>query len=178
MEGFDLEAALPLLSGQRREQCLKFKYEMGRKTCAAAYLLLCQALREEYGIKELPLFDYGEHGKPHLTGRPDIHFSLSHCRNGVLCAVSSQPVGADIESFRSYRESLVNYTMNDAEQQQIRMAERPDIEFVRLWTMKEAVLKRSGEGIQGRSMKDVLTGHETFETVVSMEHQCVHTVVW
>ena len=29
--GFDFEASLPLLSEQRREQALKFKYEQGRK---------------------------------------------------------------------------------------------------------------------------------------------------
>ena len=49
---FDFEATLPLLSDQRREQALKFKHELGRKTCAAAYLLLCEALRKEYGITD------------------------------------------------------------------------------------------------------------------------------
>ena len=44
---FDWESALPLLSDQRREQCLKFKHEQGRKTCAAAYLLLCEGLRQD-----------------------------------------------------------------------------------------------------------------------------------
>ena len=34
IEHFDWQAALPLLSEQRREQCLKFKHELGRKTCA------------------------------------------------------------------------------------------------------------------------------------------------
>ena len=47
---FDWQSALPLLSAQRREQVLKFKYEQGRRTCAAAYLLLCEGLRKEYGI--------------------------------------------------------------------------------------------------------------------------------
>ena len=44
---FDWESALPLLSAQRREQVLKFKHEQGRRTCAAAYLLLCEGLRKE-----------------------------------------------------------------------------------------------------------------------------------
>ncbi len=77
---FELDEALPLLSVQRREQCLKFKYELGRKQCAAAYLLLCQGLREEYGITEPPIFAYGEHGKPMIVDHPDIHFNMSHCR--------------------------------------------------------------------------------------------------
>ena len=111
--GFDFEAALPLLSDQRREQALKFKFELGRKTCAMAYLLLCEGLRKEYGITERPVFEYGEHGKPFIIGHPDIHFNVSHCREGVICVISDRPVGVDIESIREYTESLVRYTMND-----------------------------------------------------------------
>ncbi|MBR5055074.1 MAG: hypothetical protein IKX07_05760 [Bacteroidales bacterium] len=89
---FDVEAALPLLSEQRREQTLKFRYELGRKTCAAAYLLLCEGLQKEYGITERPLFEYGEHGKPFIVGHPDIHFNFSHCREAVLCVVSTRAI--------------------------------------------------------------------------------------
>jgi 4'-phosphopantetheinyl transferase len=123
---FDWEAALPLLSEQRREQTLKFKHLLGRKTCAAAYLLLCEALRKEYGITEKPIFEYGKHGKPFIIGYSDIHFNISHCREAVLCVVSSRPVGVDVESIRSYKDSLVNYTMNPQEIAQINQAARPE----------------------------------------------------
>ena len=175
--GFDFEAALPLLSDQRREQALKFKYELGRKTCAMAYLLLCEGLRQEYGITERPVFDYGEHGKPIIVGHPDIHFNVSHCREGVICVVSDRPVGVDIESIREYKESLVRYTMNDCEVQQIEQAEHPEVEFIRLWTMKEAVLKLSGKGIVD-NMKGVLTGHEQIETVYNEEKKYIYSVVY
>jgi len=163
--GFDFEAALPLLSDQRREQALKFKFEQGRKTCAMAYLLLCEGLRKEYGITQRPVFGYGEHGKPFIIGHPDIHFNVSHCREGV------------IESIREYRESLVRYTMNDREVQQIERAEHPDVEFIRLWTMKEAVLKLSGKGIVD-NMKGVLTGREQIETVYNEEKKYIYSVVY
>ena len=52
IDAFDVEAALPLLSDERREQTLRFRFERGRKTCAAAYLLLCEGLKKEYGITE------------------------------------------------------------------------------------------------------------------------------
>ncbi len=175
--GFDFKAALPLLSDQRREQALKFKYELGRKTCAMAYLLLCEGLRQEYGITERPVFDYGEHGKPIIVGHPDIHFNVSHCREGVICVVSDRPVGVDIESIREYKESLVRYTMNDCEVQQIEQAEHPEVEFIRLWTMKEAVLKLSGKGIVD-NMKGVLTGHEQIETVYNEEKKYIYSVVY
>ena len=160
--GFDFEAALPLLSEQRRQQALKFKHEQGRKTCAMAYLLLCKALRQEYGITELPVFEYGEHGKP--------------CE-AVICVVSNRPVGVDVESIREYRDSLVRYTMNDQEVQQIERAERPDVEFIRLWTMKEAVLKLSGRGIVD-DLKHVLTDAKTSEltTVVDPEVRYMYSI--
>ena len=175
--GFNFEAALPLLSEQRRQQALKFRHEQGRKTCAMAYLLLCEALRQEYGITELPVFEYGEHGKPFIVGHPDIHFNFSHCREAVICAVSDQPVGVDVESIREYRDSLVRYTMNDQEVQQIERAERPDVEFIRLWTMKEAVLKLSGRGIVD-DLKHVLTDTKTSEltTVVDPEVRYVYSI--
>ena len=142
-----------------------------------AYLLLCEGLRQEYGITERPVFDYGEHGKPIIVGHPDIHFNVSHCREGVICVVSDRPVGVDIESIREYKESLVRYTMNDCEVQQIEQAEHPEVEFIRLWTMKEAVLKLSGKGIVD-NMKGVLTGHEQIETVYNEEKKYIYSVVY
>ena len=174
--GFDFEAALPLLSEQRRQQALKFKYELGRKTCAMAYLLLCEALRREYGITELPVFEYGEHGKPFIVGHPDIHFNFSHCREAVLCVVSDRPVGADVESIREYKESLARYTMNDEELERIQKALRPDVEFIRLWTMKEALLKLSGHGITD-DMKTVLDGTEQFQTVINTEKGYIYSIL-
>jgi 4'-phosphopantetheinyl transferase len=173
---FDWESALPLLSAQRCEQVLKFKHEQGRRTCAAAYLLLCEGLRKEYGIGEPPVFEYGEHGKPSIVGHADIHFNLSHCREAALCVVSNCPVGVDVESIRQFKEQLVSYTMNDAEIARIHEAERPDVEFIRLWTMKEAVLKLAGTGITN-DLKTVLTGQERIETTVNLEKNYVYSIV-
>ena len=175
--GFDFEAALPLLSDQRREQALKFKHEQGRKTCAAAYLLLCEGLQKEYGITEKPVFKYGKHGKPMIKGHPDIYFNLSHCREAAICVISDRPVGVDIESIRSYKDTLARYTMNDEELTQIIQSPHPAREFIRFWTMKEAVLKLSGEGIRN-DMKTVLTGHETFETVICEQRGYIYSIIY
>lgn len=174
---FDWQSALPLLSEQRREQVLRFKHEQGRKTCVAAYMLLCEGLRKEYGIAEPPVFTYGEHGKPTLVSHPDIHFSLSHCREVAACVIDRRPVGIDVETIRPFKERLMQYTMNDSEVKCIRQAERPDVEFIRLWTMKEAVLKLTGEGIS-RNLKTVLTGSEPIHTTVNIEKNYVYSVVY
>ena len=144
---FDFEAALPLLSRQRQTQALQFRFEQERKQCAMAYLLLCKGLREEYGITEPPLFAYGEAGKPYLPDHADIHFNISHCREAVVCALSDRPVGVDIECVREYDASLMDFTMNETEKEQILRSPHPDLAFIRLWTRKEAVLKCSGQGL-------------------------------
>lgn len=174
----DVERALPLLSEQRRRQALAFRHDLGRRTCVAAYLLLCEALRRECGIEEPPVFSYGEHGKPFIVGRPDICFNMSHCREAAICVIDDKPVGVDIESVRPFRESLVRYTMSDGEARQIAAAPRPELEFVRLWTMKEAVQKRSGEGIRS-DMKTILQQKGSrVDTVVSPDSRYVYSVAY
>jgi len=172
---FDLYAALGEISEQRRQQALKFRHEQGRRTSVLAYLLLKQALREGYGITANPLFEYGEHGKPAIIGHPEIHFSLSHCRDAVACAVGSRPVGIDVESIREYKEPLARYTMNDDELGQIVAAPRPEVAFIRLWTMKEAALKQIGTGISNE-LKTVLTDHADLKFTTHVRPQYVYTV--
>ncbi len=174
---FDLTSALQQISSQRREQAVRFKHELGQRTCVLAYLLLKRALREEYGINENPVFEYNEHGKPSIVGHPDIYFNFSHCREAVVCAVSNQPVGIDVESVRVFKESLVRYTMNDDEVQLILSAERPEVAFTRLWTMKEARLKLTGQGIQD-NLKTVLDeAHpKRYTTVECLEKGYIYTV--
>jgi len=175
LQDFDLALALQQLSGQRREQALKYRYEMGQRTCAAAYLLLCRGLREEYGITELPLFEYGEHGKPSILGHPEIHFNLSHCREAAVCIINDRPVGVDVESVRPLKDSLAEYTMNDAELDEIRQAANPSLQFTRFWTMKEALLKLTGEGINNH-LKNVLHRSDViFETTVAPDIRYVIT---
>lgn len=152
---FDLEAALKEISEQRREQALKFRHELGQRLCVLAYQLLKQGLREAYGISENPIFEYNEHGKPSIVGHPDIFFNFSHCKEAVVCAVSDQPIGVDVESFREYKEGLVRYTMNDEEVHEIESAEQLEMAFIRLWTMKEATMKLIGTGISN-DMKTVI----------------------
>ena len=131
----------------RREQALRYKHLQGRKECAVGYIELLRGLRERFGINEMPDFTYNEHGKPYLKEHPDIHFSISHCKEAVGCFVSSKPCGLDIERIRTAKEDLVRHTMSPKEAESIFSNPYPDLAFTRLWTQKEAVLKLKGTGI-------------------------------
>ena len=126
--------------------------------------------------QEPPVFEYGEHGKPAISGHPDIHFNLSHCREAAICVVSDQPVGVDIESIHRYSESLARYVMNDDELEKILHAENPALEFTKLWTQKEAVVKLSGHGISN-DMKHVLEGLPfEIKTTLTIEKNYVYSI--
>lgn len=173
---FDMDGAMEALSEQRREQVMRFKHEAGRRQSTAAYLLLREALHREYGIDGAPVFGYHDGGKPFLADRRDVHFSLSHCRSGVACAVGGVPVGIDIESIRPYKPALARHVLSDGELERVEKAERRDVEFIRQWTMKESLLKLTGEGIR-RDLTTVLDdGGFDFSTVTDLRQGFVCTV--
>ena len=167
----------------RRKQVLAYKNDMGRRQSLLAYRLLCQGLREEYGIMEQPTFVYNEHGKPSLALPPTggdgegLYFSLSHCKEGVCCAISDKPVGIDIESAsRKISDSVIRYSMNEGEQTLIRESDDPQRTFLRLWTQKEAVLKRLGTGIRD-DMRDILSDY-AYTIEVRENERYILSVAW
>lgn len=173
IQAIDLESALEEISEQRREKALRFKHEQGRRECVAAYLLLKKALREEYAIDENPLLAEREGGKPYIVGREDIHFNFSHCREAVVCVVSNEEVGVDVERIRPYNDGLARYVFNDDEYDVVKSSANPALEFTKLWTMKEALLKLTGEGIRD-DLKQALLGVDAcFKTSVNQEKSYV-----
>lgn len=154
-EELDIAPALAKVSPQRREQALRFRFDAGRRLSLSAYLLLMEGLEKEYGITEPPLLGYSPEGKPFLVHYPDIYFNLSHSGNVALCAISDQPVGADVEVPRKISPELISYTMSDEEQQQINTSPDPIMQFLYFWTRKEAFLKLTSKGIRN-DMRRVL----------------------
>ncbi len=160
-ENLNIEAALAEVSEQRRAQALRFSHGSGRRLCLAAYLLLKKGLQEEYGITENPIFEYAEDGKPSIVGHPDLFFNLSHSGNVALCALDTQPIGADVEVHRRVRPGLMAYTMNETELAAIQASADVEKTFLEYWTRKEAVLKLTGEGIRS-DLKEVLRDTERY----------------
>ena len=155
INAFDLDEAMTLLSEQRREQVARYKLEGPRRQAVAAYLLLRKAAREMYGIHDAPVFEYDANGKPSILGHPEIFFNLSHCRKAVACVVADSPVGIDVEETCRFSDSIARYTLDDEEYESVVKADNPSQAFIRLWTMKEALLKYTGEGLR-RDIKTVL----------------------
>ncbi len=140
---------LPALPAWRRAQALKFRHHLGQVLNAKAFLLLKEGLAADFNIHEELFFDYVGQEKPVLRNHPDIHFNLSHCKKGVLCVIDDQnPVGCDIEVLdRNISDVLLKRCCNEQEISKIQSATKPTEEFIKLWTIKEAVLKQTGTGL-------------------------------
>lgn len=170
----EIQRLLPLVSDERREEALRYKHLFGQFACLKSYVMLRELL-ESMGLSHPFLFEKNEHGKPFLKDYPDIHFNLSHCNNGIIVAVSDEPVGVDIESFREVSDSLLRYTMNEEEYHIITESEDPIKTFTEYWTKKEAVFKLRGTGIT-HDLHHLLNGDEQVETHVNTEKQYAYSI--
>ena len=91
----------------------------------------------------MPRLAYGAHGKPFLPEEPKRQISLAHTRGAVVCAVSPRPVGVDIESCaRRVNMRVAERSFTPRE----RAYSVDAVRFLKVWTRKEAFVKRDGRG--------------------------------
>ena len=152
IDELDITEALRQVSPQRAAYALRYRRELDQRLSIAVFLLLQQALREEYGIKEVPEFAFGPNGKPYLKEHPEIHFNLSHCPRAALCVVENHPVGCDVEAVPDeFDMDLCRHCFNEEEVASILASDSPTLAFTTLWTQKEALLKLTGIGLSDMS---------------------------
>ncbi|MBQ6977505.1 MAG: 4'-phosphopantetheinyl transferase superfamily protein [Paludibacteraceae bacterium] len=166
-----VQAMLPQVSQQRREQALRFRHVLGRFCCLKSWLML-----SAMHIGEME-FLYNEHGKPYIEGGP--FFSISHCKEAIAVALDDQPVGIDIESVRKVDPELVTRTMNDSEQALIAASDHPERAFTRLWTQKEAILKMQGTGIESfEQLQTILSKYRNIEISTIEKEKYIYTIAY
>lgn len=173
--GDRLQRLTDTLPAWRKEEAMRFKFEGGKRECTLSYIMLCDILREVFGINDMPTFTKGVHGKPALSLKSkdgkELFFNMSHCKHAIACIVSDEgEVGIDVECTGRYKTALAEYCMNEEELNMIQGAEDADSMFTLLWTKKEALLKYTGEGITD-DMKNCLYSHR-------MQGVCIHSECW
>ena len=130
---------------ERKEKILTYKFENGRKESLGSALMLQKVLSQKnlnpQNIK------YGKNGKPEIEG---LHFNISHAENFVICSVSENPVGCDIEKIRSIKSGFEKrfFTQNEVSYLDKFTDEAKLKQFFRLWTMKESYMKFTGDGMK------------------------------
>ena len=116
-------------------------HEVGRQ-------LLRQLYEEETG-GELPEIRIANRGKPYFA-ESSLHFSISHTKHHAFCVLSSCPVGIDAEEKdRKINLRLAEKILSDSERVRFDAAEDKRDTLLRLWVLKEAAGKLTGDGING-----------------------------
>ena len=101
---------------------------------------------ESYGMLA-EKFERGEYGKPYLHGGPE--FNLAHTEGCCVVAVSRGAVGVDIERMdrRVRFGELAERFYYSWERERVKRL--GVLEFLRIWVVKEAVIKLAGESLAG-----------------------------
>jgi len=116
-------------------------HEVGRE-------LLAQLYFEKTGA-DLPPVRIGERGKPYFEGS-DLHFSISHTKRHAFCTLAQVPVGIDAEEMdRKIDLRLADKILSPDEKRRFYEASDQRLALLRLWVLKEASVKRTGEGLRG-----------------------------
>ena len=169
----NLEEMILEMPKERQEKARAYKNIDDKKACAMAYYLLCQGLKEEYNI-ENPTIEYNEYGKPFLKDYKDIFFNISHTKHAVACVISNVEVGIDIEEVRKYDKIIHDKILNDEEKEKV----KEDRDFIKYWTIKEAVCKCEGTGIANFDFKNIDYSKYEFDIKHYSEHDSYLTVCY
>lgn len=106
-------------------------------------------LYEELTGEKMPAISCTDRGKPYFT-EGNWHFSISHTKHHVFCALASHPVGIDAEEkHRDIDLRLAEKILSPAEAQRFEKAADKRLALLKLWVLKEAAAKLAGTGLRG-----------------------------
>lgn len=122
-------------SSDRKTKADKLLSQKDKALSIGVWSLLRYAVSDvtEYDFDKL-IFSADSNGKPYTVDNP-FFFSLSHSGNYAVCAISSEPIGVDIEQEKEINEKIKQrFAKNIVE-----------------WTKKEAKGKLTGKGLFDKS---------------------------
>ena len=118
-----------------------------RKESMMGRLMLDKSLCK-MGIKDYTV-NYIADEKPRLSCDKELYFNISHSDDYVTLALSDEDVGCDIQEIRPYNPKVAVRHYCENETRLIENSSDKDRTFIRLWALKESILKFSGKGISG-----------------------------
>ena len=172
---WDLSALMDLLPQERQGKALRYRQRADRCACVVSWAMLRLLLKQYCGITD-PVFSSAESGKPFLLSDPDVHFNISHAKGGCLAAVADVPVGVDVQDTVQFGWdagasseknthgvnglSLARRCCCPEELRFLETAADPGGAFTKMWVIKEAVSKMTGQGLSAG-----------FETINSLQYE-------
>ena len=140
------------LSATRKERIDRLKRADDRKRSLLGELLVLKLLGS-YGISAEILS--ADNGRPYLSD-PSYFISISHSDEMAVAVICENSVGIDIEKIRELDLKLVKRVCTVREAEYVKNGENPSLNFLEIWTAKEAYFKKEGTGITNLKSVDIL----------------------
>ncbi|MDR1236556.1 MAG: 4'-phosphopantetheinyl transferase superfamily protein [Holosporaceae bacterium] len=102
-------------------------------------------------------FDYGKNGKPYLKGKQNLHFNISHSKDMAVLGIHyGSPIGIDVEFIDEKCDilPLMDLFMYEHEKKWVLETDTLSRFFI-IWTLKEAILKKTGTGISNEGFPTI-----------------------
>ena len=152
MEGAALCACWDLLSPEETRMASSHRFVKDMREFVITRAVLRQILAQYTGRRAADLrFDFNPGGKAVLQSKQAPHFSVSHCSDLAVLALSHFRIGIDVEHIRpgSFWQNVIGNCLCRRERTYLEAlpARSRKTALYRLWTRKEAVLKALGTGL-------------------------------
>ena len=164
----EYEKWFSLMTEEKQERVSRYKDSERRKCSVAGEKLIKEYIGKALNISpEALVILTDKNGKPYIQNCP-IHFNISHCENILVYAFSDEEIGIDIEKIRPISLSILKRFYSEKEQDFVlgkasnecksKNYNEPKIleNFYRIYTLKEAICKKSGLGIKGLKTAEAL----------------------
>ena len=110
-----------------------------------------EIIKEQLGAEVL----YEKNGKPYTEKAP---VSISHSGEFVLVGINKKEIGVDIEIIKPFDSRLIKRYFSKNEEDYLKCYK----DFFKVWTVKEAYLKLTGEGLKGLSKLNVVKDNKLY----------------
>ena len=98
----------------RQKKIDSYQTEKEKNLCLASGLLLSRALKDAgYDEAELEI-SAKDNGRPYFKNASEIWFSISHSQERVMCGISLEPIGVDVEFISDEKEKIVEWTKKES----------------------------------------------------------------
>ncbi|MDR2008921.1 MAG: 4'-phosphopantetheinyl transferase superfamily protein [Bacteroidales bacterium] len=135
------------------------RWQNQQQTLLGRLLLYKMLVSLEYN--QISLF-YNKNYKPILKDI-NLHFSISHSGSYVVCALSSNNIGVDIEKIQNRQIEHLIYFMSKNDWNSINNYRNKLLQFYDIWVKKEAIVKLLGENLLIFNKIDIFKDVATYE---------------
>lgn len=136
--------------------------------------VLLEAMYREHTGRPMPQILTTRLGKPYFEDG-SLHFSISHTKRRVFCALSEKPIGIDAEELdREIDLRLAEKILSAPEKERYDAAPDKRLTLLRFWVLKEAAAKLTGKGLQGYPNKTDFTPDDPR---VQIKNNCLVAII-